>query len=597
MLTRSLVSSTARGRSFWARLVIFLGADIDTQGEDDRRRRHPVLNIAIARGMTTLARRLIASGADVNAIDSVGFTALHWAAETGNVEMLPVLLADVSIDKDKVTAPNLGGISGLTALHVASAKSHEHFGGLLVDADASVNLGDSYGRTILHYVIARKQYRLLDKVIGREDIDLTVTDTRGYTPLHFAILFGNHRAVQILGDRLTATALSIRTSEVFESQLSGLIIARQQTPIDLLRVCIARVGSTDIDGENPYEVIEPYLKAKFGKDLFTRFTTPKTDTATAPSSTARPRVERAMPSVVNPQTDIGMAVAARSKQTQEFFVCFSSLLGRQLETWRLISQGAIDIQFGGESVLKWGAGATQIPGAEAFVSGIMGIYKFKRKSDIEAILQQGYIGLCNPYEDAKKLAGMIISLYPTVFSEVPKRQCREKSRLAGVLAGMFHKTDTSLSEDLAFRLNEVVIEKIVRRALLDDISLPKQLFMFVTRAFGEIMVGVRDLRLSPKANGEIRFLSQRFSKDDMVGDDIRRVLNILSKRDAALRSVIGAGQDSHATFAGDLPDASTAMPEDIELGNNMRSPRPPHPRRPSLAAGRYSSGDFEPSFP
>src|SRR5687768_9295465 len=63
-------------------------------------------------------RTLLQQGADVNAAGGDGMTALHWAAERGDVEMTRVLL---SARADVTRGTRIGGY---TALHVASRGGH-----------------------------------------------------------------------------------------------------------------------------------------------------------------------------------------------------------------------------------------------------------------------------------------------------------------------------------------------------------------------------------------------------------------------------------------------------------------------------------------
>ncbi|KAL0052021.1 hypothetical protein WJX82_006690 [Trebouxia sp. C0006] len=86
---------------------------------------------------------LLAHGADASAQDNQGLTAMHCAAQGGNVEMVQALLssgADVHA-KDCL---------GWTALHCAVYNCSEAMANMLLVAGAVVNLQDNEGCTPLH---------------------------------------------------------------------------------------------------------------------------------------------------------------------------------------------------------------------------------------------------------------------------------------------------------------------------------------------------------------------------------------------------------------------------------------------------------------
>ena len=73
----------------------------------------PVADAAM-RNEVEVLRNLLSQGADVNAAQGDGMTALHWAAENGNVEMLEMLLS-AGANSEAVTR-----LGRYTPLHLAS---------------------------------------------------------------------------------------------------------------------------------------------------------------------------------------------------------------------------------------------------------------------------------------------------------------------------------------------------------------------------------------------------------------------------------------------------------------------------------------------
>ena len=98
------------------------------------------------RGKTEEIRELLKEKkVEVNVIDDIGWTPLHWASYRGHVETVKVLItergAEVNVKSDIGTAP----------LHQASSNGHVETVRILLALGAEVNLRDEYRETPLHY--------------------------------------------------------------------------------------------------------------------------------------------------------------------------------------------------------------------------------------------------------------------------------------------------------------------------------------------------------------------------------------------------------------------------------------------------------------
>ena len=58
-----------------------------------------VLHVAAAIGRVGVVGRLLKLGADPSAVDDYGFTALHWAAQNGHLEMVHHLVEEVKVER------------------------------------------------------------------------------------------------------------------------------------------------------------------------------------------------------------------------------------------------------------------------------------------------------------------------------------------------------------------------------------------------------------------------------------------------------------------------------------------------------------------
>ena len=108
----------------------------------------PVADAAM-RGDVEAVRALLRQGADVNAAQGDGMTALHWAAEADRLEMVEILI---------YAGANLGGVTRIgdyTPLHLASKAGHPRVVEVLLSAGADPDAKTSTGQaTALHFAAA-----------------------------------------------------------------------------------------------------------------------------------------------------------------------------------------------------------------------------------------------------------------------------------------------------------------------------------------------------------------------------------------------------------------------------------------------------------
>ncbi len=143
----------------------------------------PVADAAM-RGDAGAVRELLRAGADVNAAQGDGMTALHWAAENGQPELAEVLVfAGANVEATT-------RVGAFTPLMVAARAGHAGIVRMLAGAGANVGATTETGETALHYAARAGNpeiaLALVEKGAGvdaRESV-------KGQTPLMFAAAYG-----------------------------------------------------------------------------------------------------------------------------------------------------------------------------------------------------------------------------------------------------------------------------------------------------------------------------------------------------------------------------------------------------------------------
>ena len=158
-------------------------------------------------------RALIADGADVNAAQGDGMSALHWAAENGSVGMTRILL-EAGANVEAVTR-----LGAYRPLHLAAKGGHQLVVESLLQASAEPGAGTNTGSvTPLHFAVASGSAGAVQALIEHgADVDVRES-VWGQTPLMFAAASGRTATVEALlgagaDDGVTATVLDMPTRD------------------------------------------------------------------------------------------------------------------------------------------------------------------------------------------------------------------------------------------------------------------------------------------------------------------------------------------------------------------------------------------------
>ncbi len=186
--------------------------------------RSPVADAAKT-GDHEVLRTLLKDGADVNAAQGDGTTALHWAAMNGDAEAARML---VYAGANLRAATRLGAY---TPLFLAARGGHAEVVATLITAGADVDDASATGATPLMMAAAAGDTRTVTMLVeGGADMDAADT-AKGETPLMYAAAFDRADVVRLLlqrGAKPDATttvvdlfALTAPEEESMRRQVSG----------------------------------------------------------------------------------------------------------------------------------------------------------------------------------------------------------------------------------------------------------------------------------------------------------------------------------------------------------------------------------------
>lgn len=145
---------------------------------------------------------LLNCGVALNACDSNGWTALHWAASTNAVDVVQLLVSRNAPLESKTTEKvNIDGNvwAESTALHIAAGFRSTNVARVLLDAGADPSSCDSLGGTPLHSASFWGNIDIVQALIEKGADPAAVTNSKsGSTPLHYAARQGHAAVTEVL---------------------------------------------------------------------------------------------------------------------------------------------------------------------------------------------------------------------------------------------------------------------------------------------------------------------------------------------------------------------------------------------------------------
>jgi len=161
------------------RLLIEAGSDTLMADNDGK----TMLHLAAEKGHEEVVAMLLnleQGDIDVDAVDSLERTALHYAVVSGNSNIVSrLLIAGAYIDA--------ADCSGLTPLHLAASKAADIIVAELLKSNPGVNLQDEEGRTPLHHALMTRYPSIaVLRALLDHGANINQIDNDRMTPLHYA---------------------------------------------------------------------------------------------------------------------------------------------------------------------------------------------------------------------------------------------------------------------------------------------------------------------------------------------------------------------------------------------------------------------------
>lgn len=207
---KPLLEAATWGHYSITSLLISRGADVNASNH----RGWTALTMATFKGHEAVAKLLLEHGSDVNTTEfETHRTPLHEAAENSHEKLAELLVgagADVSAvanchplcneyNQDACSCVGETFDEDMTPLDHAARQGSAPIVQLLLGADASVNRRSCFGRNALYHAGKGGHAAVVEMLLGA-GVELEVHDNTGKTPLHFAAEHGSAAAVSVLTD-------------------------------------------------------------------------------------------------------------------------------------------------------------------------------------------------------------------------------------------------------------------------------------------------------------------------------------------------------------------------------------------------------------
>ncbi len=176
-IAQELITAAEEGKTAKAKEAIAAGADVNATNEFG----NTALILAADHGHIDMVKLLVAKGANVNAKNEKDTPALAWAALNRNIELVKLLLEagaeiDAKVNKD-----------GGTALMVAAINGHTDVVNLLLERGADIEGKNYEGITSLMFAAMYGHPKIV-RLLYDKGSNINAKDFQNLTPLMYALL-------------------------------------------------------------------------------------------------------------------------------------------------------------------------------------------------------------------------------------------------------------------------------------------------------------------------------------------------------------------------------------------------------------------------
>ena len=238
---------------------------------------------AAARGDKAAVRQLLKDGADVNGAQGDGMSALHWAADRSDAELVDMLI---------YAGANIAAVTRIgqyTPLHLAAKSGSTPVAKALLKAGADVNAKTSNsGVTALHMAASSGAAELIHALADAK-ADLNTRETEaGQTPLIFAAGLNRAAAITALIQRGADPSVTTKVIDIPRfSALDRAAAAQQRRVIE---------GFISKESEKPATPSQVAAAIEAGREIMRTGKMPPRD----PNASLDPNVRNFNPEEINP---------------------------------------------------------------------------------------------------------------------------------------------------------------------------------------------------------------------------------------------------------------------------------------------------------
>jgi len=198
---------------------------------------------AAKRGDASVVQTLLSKGADVNAPQGDGMTALHWAALNGDLKTANALLiAGATVDP-------LTRIGRYTPLHLASSKGNAALVSRLLQAGAATKAVTSTGVQPIHLAAEAGSAEAVKALIERGADVNARDDTHGRTPLVFAVSQNRLEAMRVLLAKGADVRLATKVIDYVERSAADTV--DRQARDRMITAATGRATNSNINLNDP----------------------------------------------------------------------------------------------------------------------------------------------------------------------------------------------------------------------------------------------------------------------------------------------------------------------------------------------------------